>query len=174
MGGRMRRLLLLSTLCVMANIEAKRVYANMVADLFHYGHVNFLRQAALLGDELVVGIVSDDLLVAYKRVPVIPQYERVEVVRACRYVTEVIEGTSVIIDEAFMKEHNIDIVVHGSDFTEEKMKYYFPYAYMINAIVILPYTPIVSTTDIIKRIRERKDFRQKYTDSVAQEISDWL
>lgn len=161
-GGCVRKLFvcivaLLSQQDLQAKRKVKRVYANMVADLFHYGHVNFLRQAALLGDELVVGIVSDDVLVAYKRNPVIPLSQRVEVVKACRYVTEVIAGSPLVIDESFMKEHEIDILVHGSDFTEEKMKYYFPYAYRINAVVIIPYTPLISTTAIIHTIKERSD-----------------
>ena len=33
-----------------------RVYVDMVADLFHYGHVELLRQARALGDYLLVGI----------------------------------------------------------------------------------------------------------------------
>ncbi len=171
----MRKLLLLG-ICLMSHsyIQTRRIYANMVADLFHYGHVNFLRQASLLGDELVVGIVRDDLLAAYKRVPIIPQHERAKIVCACRYVTEVIEGTSIIIDETFMKEHSIDMIVHGSDFTEEKMKYYFPYAYSINAVLILPYTPMVSTTDIIRRIKERTDLRGKHENLAEQDIADWL
>lgn len=159
--------------CIMMfQLETKRVYVNMVADLFHYGHVNFLRQAAQLGDELVVGIVSDDLLASYKRVPIIKQYGRVEVVKACRYVSEVISGTPVVIDEAFMKEHAIDLVVHGSDFTEEKMKYYFPYAYAINAVVIVPYTVGISTTNIIKEIKERSDLVIR--DGIRNDIQDWL
>lgn len=133
--------------------KKKRIYANMVADLFHYGHVNFLRQASLLGDELVVGIVHDDLLASYKRTPIIPQHQRAEVVGACKYVSEVIEGSPLVIDEAFMKEHDIDIVVHGDDFTEDKMKHFFPYAYENNSIVLLPYTSSVSTTAIIERIK---------------------
>jgi cytidyltransferase-like protein len=167
-------LLIICVVGIIHLVEAKRVYANMVADLFHYGHVNFLRQAALLGDELVVGIVNDELLTAYKRIPIISQHERAEVVRACRYVHEVIEGTPLIIDEAFMKEHTIDSVVHGSDFTEEKMKYYFPYAYSMGTIVILPYTPLVSTTEIIKRIKERCDLRSYPREFLYVDIIGWL
>ena len=37
-----------------------RVYVDMVADLFHYGHVDFLRKAHALGDHLLVGICSDE------------------------------------------------------------------------------------------------------------------
>ena len=39
-----------------------RVYADMVADLFHYGHVSFLKKARALGDYLAVGVHADDLL----------------------------------------------------------------------------------------------------------------
>ena len=32
----------------------KRIYVDMTADLFHYGHVNFLKQASEIGDYLIV------------------------------------------------------------------------------------------------------------------------
>ena len=38
-----------------------RVYADMVADLFHYGHIEFLRQVSALGDYVLVGINADDV-----------------------------------------------------------------------------------------------------------------
>jgi len=44
-----------------------RVYVDMVADLFHPGHVNILRSARALGHELVVGFHSDQDATAYKR-----------------------------------------------------------------------------------------------------------
>ena len=40
--------------------EITRVYVDMVADLFHYGHVNFLRQAKSHGDFLLVAVHSDE------------------------------------------------------------------------------------------------------------------
>jgi cytidyltransferase-like protein len=46
------------------------VYTDMCADLFHAGHVNFLRQARALGDRLVVGIHSDETIASYKGTPV--------------------------------------------------------------------------------------------------------
>ena len=47
-----------------------RVYVDMVADLFHYGHVNFLKQARQFGDRLLVGIHSDEVVEEYKRSPI--------------------------------------------------------------------------------------------------------
>ena len=40
----------------------------MTADLFHYGHVNFLKNASLVGDQLIVGIHSDKVVEEYKDV----------------------------------------------------------------------------------------------------------
>jgi len=61
-------------------------YTTGVYDLFHVGHVNMLRNAKSMCDRLIVG-VSVDELVAYKnKSSVIPFEERIEIVRACRYV----------------------------------------------------------------------------------------
>ena len=76
-----------------------RVYVDMVADLFHYGHANFLKQAKQLGDHLIVGIHSDEVVKEYKRSPVMTMEERVETVSSCRYVDEVVANAPLVIDE---------------------------------------------------------------------------
>ena len=48
----------------------------MVADLFHYGHVNFLRQARKYGDYLMVGVHADETVMSYKRRPILSRDER--------------------------------------------------------------------------------------------------
>ena len=53
-----------------------RVYMDGCFDLMHYGHANALRQAKALGDELVVGVVSDEEIIANKGPPVLPMEER--------------------------------------------------------------------------------------------------
>lgn len=53
-----------------------RVYMDGCFDLMHYGHANALRQAKALGDELIVGLVSDEEILANKGPPVLSMEER--------------------------------------------------------------------------------------------------
>lgn len=56
-----------------------RVYMDGCFDMMHYGHCNALRQARALGDQLVVGVVSDAEITANKGPPVTPLNERFSV-----------------------------------------------------------------------------------------------
>ena len=49
----------------------KTVYATMVGDLFHRGHLEFIKKAKELGDFLIIGLHPDDVVKRYKRVPII-------------------------------------------------------------------------------------------------------
>ena len=134
-----------------------RVYADMVADLFHYGHIQFLKKARTLGDYLIVGVNSDDDLIDYKRSPILTMPERVASVAGCRYVDEVIPDAPMIIDRPFIEEHDINLVVHGDDFPREQIEYYYSVPLEMGIFRTVPYTQGISTTDIIRRILERQD-----------------
>ena len=134
-----------------------RVYADMVADLFHYGHVEFLKKARALGDYLLVGVNADDVLVTYKRKPILTTEERVASVAGCRYVDEVIPNAPLIIDQAFIKKHDIHLVVHGDDFPQEQLEYYYKIPIEMGIFRTVPYTQGISTTEIIRRIIDRQD-----------------
>ena len=56
-------------------------YADMVAELFHYGHLEFLKQACDLGG-LIVCVVEDNDAVDGKRHPILNDEERVKVMAA--------------------------------------------------------------------------------------------
>ena len=80
-----------------------RVYANVVADLFHYGHMQFLKKARALGDYLLVRICTDDVLTPYKRRPILTMEERVVSVVGCRYVDEVLPNAPLMVDRALIE-----------------------------------------------------------------------
>ena len=133
-----------------------RVYADMVADLFHYGHVEFLKKARALGDYLLVGLHADDVLVSYKRRPILTIEERIACVAGCRYVDEVIPNAPFIIDRAFIKRHTIHLVVHGDDFLREELELYYKVPVEMGIFRTVPYTHGISTSEIIRRIKERQ------------------
>ncbi|KAI9107952.1 hypothetical protein K1719_020825 [Acacia pycnantha] len=96
-----------------------RVYMDGCFDMMHYGHCNALRQARALGDQLVVGVVSDAEIIANKGPPVTPLEERLIMVNAVKWVDEVITDAPYAITEEFMKklfdEYKIDYIIHGDD-----------------------------------------------------------
>ena len=56
------------------------VYVEGVFDLFHSGHVNFLKAAREQGDRLIVALVSDQDVCTYKPAPIVSFEERKKVV----------------------------------------------------------------------------------------------
>ncbi len=131
-----------------------RVYVDAVADLFHVGHIMFFRNARAIANdagnvELVVGVHSDKTTEGYKRKPVISQEQRYEVVRACRYVDEVIEDAPLIVTPGYLLEHRIDVVVRSNDIQPDNPQI----VQVSDRVKWVPYTEGVSTTEIIARIR---------------------
>ena len=59
----------------------KRVFTSGSFDLFHIGHLNILEKSAALGDELIVGVSTDELIEEYKGMkPIIPYEQRARIV----------------------------------------------------------------------------------------------
>jgi len=59
-------------------------------DPVHSGHIEYIKAAKKLGDELVVGLNSDEWLARKKGQPFMPFNERMEVLKANRYVDWII------------------------------------------------------------------------------------
>lgn len=132
------------------------IYTKMVGDLFHPGHVRFLREARALGDRLIVQVVCDERVAVYKRTPVMNQKERAEVIAACKYVDEVhlIGPRTITLD--FMDHNGFDIYAYGYSSEKEALTKRWDCIELPDTrIRIIPYTPGISTTDMIRRIRER-------------------
>ncbi|KNC96675.1 uncharacterized protein SPPG_07887 [Spizellomyces punctatus DAOM BR117] len=95
----------------------KVVYVDGGFDLFHVGHIEFLKKAKELGDYLLVGVHDDRSVHAVKgsNYPIMNLHERVLSVLACRYVDEVIIGAPYsVTKDVLEKVYNVGVVVHGS------------------------------------------------------------
>lgn len=132
-----------------------RVYADIVGDLFHAGHVEFFKKARAFGDYLIVGVLADDVVLTYKRDPILTVEERAKVIEACKYVDEVIVAPPLRLTEEMIRELNIDLVVHGDDFNKELLEDQYGVPLKLGIFRTVPYTPGVSTTNIIDRIVSR-------------------
>lgn len=134
----------------------KVVYIDMVADLFHRGHIEILRKAGEMGSYLIVGIHADSDVAKYKRMPIIPMKDRAEIVRCIEFVDEVVEYAPLIITKDFIDKYTIDVVVHGNDSADE-FEHFYNVPKRLGIYREVPYTKGVSTSSIIRTIRERED-----------------
>ena len=112
----------------------KNVYVIGVFDLFHFGHVELLRRAKELGDRLIVAINGDEMVASYKRRPFLSEQDRLEVVKACRYVDDW-DGEGYLkqirVTPEFLEEHHV-------------------------SMVYLPYTKGISTSELVEKIKASK------------------
>jgi len=134
------------------------VYVDMVADLFHRGHVNFLKRVSNMGDKLYVGLLSAKDASSYKRIPIMSIGDRSSVIEACKYVDKVIINCPLVITEDFIKEHKIDMVVHAHDKTDTKYDFMYTIPLSLGIFKRIDYTCDISTTDIINKIQSRVTF----------------
>ena len=69
-----------------------RIYIDGCWDIMHSGHFNAIRQAKMLGKTLVVGIHSDEEIMRNKGISVMNNEERIAMIKACKWVDEVVEN----------------------------------------------------------------------------------
>lgn len=122
-------------------------YTTGVFDLFHIGHVNILRNAKSFCDKLVVGVTVDELVLYKGKSPVIPFHERIDVVRACKYVDAAIPQLSIDKIEA-VKKLNAQFLFVGDDwYAQDSWKTMEKELAESNCkIVYFPYTQGTSST----------------------------
>ena len=123
-------------------------YVPGVYDMFHVGHLNILRQASLVADHLIAGVVSDDLCVQAKgKLPVVPLQERLEIVRHISFVDEAVEEDVPEKTQMWERLH-FDVIVKGDDWrgTPKGDKLERDFGALGVEVVYLPYTVHTSST----------------------------
>ncbi len=99
----------------------KKIITVGVYDLLHIGHVNLFRRARALGNHLTVAVQESDVVLKYKPKAklIYSTEERMYMVKAIRYVDEVITYTGV---DEFVKTADFDVFVTGPDQNHEGFK----------------------------------------------------
>lgn len=92
-----------------------RVWTDGCFDMVHFGHANACRQAKELGDHLIVGVHSDEEITKHKGPPVYNEVERYKMVRAIKWVDEVVENAPYDTSLETLDKYNCDFCVHGDD-----------------------------------------------------------
>jgi len=134
------------------------VLANGCFDLFHVGHIRYLRESAGQGDILVVALNSDASVRSLKGAgrPLLPQRERAEVLASFEFVDYI----------TIFREPNVEKVllalkpnVHskGSDYTVETVPERETVRSYGGTIFIAGGPKVRSTRDVVGLIAARKD-----------------
>ena len=136
-----------------------RVLATGTFDILHPGHILYLRKAKELGDELFV-IVSRDTMIQHKSKPVIPERQRLQVVRALEMVDHAQLGSENDIFEPLMTIKP-DIVALGFDqyFDEKKLQEDLEKRHIPSRVIRLPFQDtgeLSGTENIIHEIIKRR------------------
>ncbi|VUD69418.1 Bifunctional protein HldE [Thalassocella blandensis] len=133
----------------------KIVFTNGCFDILHAGHVRYLKQAAELGDRLVVGLNSDASIKRLKgeERPVVSLDERLEVLSSLNCVDWVIpfeQDTPATLIDAIIP----DFLVKGGDYTIENIVGYETVTQHGGKVLTLPFVPGCSTSSIIEKIKQ--------------------
>ena len=135
----------------------KIVFTNGCFDIIHLGHVNYLSQAADLGNILFIGLNSDSSINKIKGHgrPVLDQESRALTLAAFSFVNNI-----VLFDEEtpykLIKLIRPDILVKGGDYKPEEIVGYDIVKDNGGEVKILDFIKGYSTSDIIERINKVK------------------
>lgn len=125
------------------------VYTSGTFDMLHINHLKMIEYARALGDILIVGVNTDELVASYKSTPIIPFEERIALMKAIKGPDIVIPQRSLDHTDKVDKLH-FDIFVVGDDWTGK-------YDYLNEQgvqVVYFPYGEGISSSKLKKKIYE--------------------
>lgn len=135
-----------------------KVYTGGTFDLFHWGHVEFLRQCSQLG-QVIVSLNTDEFIMEYKGKPPVMSFdERYKVLFSCLYVADVVRNIGGADSKPAILEVEPDIIAIGSDWATrdyyKQMQFNQDWLDKNNIMLTyIPYTPKISTTEIKRRLQ---------------------
>lgn len=133
------------------------IYTGGTFDLFHVNHAKFLERCYEFGD-VIVSLNTDEFIEAYKGKPPVMSYaEREGVLRACRWVTEVIPNSGGSDSTIAIEQVKPDVIAIGSDWA--RRDYYSQMGFTQDwldergiMLLYIPYGKGASSTEIKRRL----------------------
>ena len=134
------------------------LYTGGTFDLFHAGHVNFLRKCSEMASKVVVSLNTDEFIIEYKKnAPIVGYSDRKAVLEACRYVDEVIPNIGGADSKPSILSVSPDIIAIGTDWARKD--YYKQMQFTQDwldeqdiSLIYIPYTKGIATTEIKTRV----------------------
>ena len=120
-----------------------------VFDIFHVGHLDYLKAAKRLGVHLLVGVTADKHVRKGPGRPVFNQIQRASMLRALRCVDEVIVYDEPIPYDLILK-YKPDIYAKGREYEGR-----LPEQGMVEALgsrVVFIDTPVYSSSELVRKI----------------------
>jgi glycerol-3-phosphate cytidylyltransferase len=117
-------------------------------DLFHVGHLRLFQRIKQRCGFLIVAVSTDRFNAAKGKVSVVPFADRLEIVRACRWVDHAIAEDGWDQKERDLAEYGVDLFAMGDDWAGK-----FDHLAAWCDVSYLPRTEGVSSTDLKRHIR---------------------
>jgi len=122
-------------------------------DLFHIGHLNILKRLKEQGDRLIVGVSTDEFNAIKGKKPVVPFEQRIEIVKAIKYVDEAIPEETWAQKREDIAKYGVNVFGIGEDWRGK-----FDDLDDEVEVIYLPRTSGISTTEM-KRVLSEFDER---------------
>ncbi|KAG5921857.1 hypothetical protein E4U53_003756 [Claviceps sorghi] len=130
-----------------------RIWVDGCWDFFHHGHAGAMVQARQLGDELYVGVHSDEDILANKGPTVMNLDERLAASDACRWVTKSVGHAPYVTELDYISHYGCKYVVHGDDITSDSDgNDCYRFVKQAGRFKVVKRSPGISTTDLVGRM----------------------
>ena len=138
----------------------RRILTTGVFDLFHNGHLNFLKKIKMSNDILTVLVHSDRFASSYKRTPIIKENDRVNILNHIDFIDNVVLFDDDYISDHLLDEYDIDCVYQAivRDKEENKWDFFYNIPILRNKMKYVDYNAdAISTTSIIENVIKNTD-----------------
>lgn len=139
---------------ILENTKNKKiVFTNGCFDIFHVGHLRYLKESSKYGDILIIGVNSDSSVkkLKGKNRPIVSEDERAELLSSLSFVSYV-----VLFDEdtpyEIIKRIKPDIITKGGDYNPDTIVGKDIVEAKGGKVIVCPFTKDKSTTNIIEKI----------------------